>query len=54
MPMNPSENLKMLGLALPFAGIVWKWLRRHHDRFVGPPPKVADKQGIVHEVRAGR
>lgn len=52
--MHFSDDLKLLGLALPFAGMAWKWLRSHNDRTVGPPPPVPDDKHIADLVRSDK
>ncbi len=55
--MAIDEDVKLIGIALPLAVVVFKWLRNHNDRTLTPPspPKSpADDGDIEQLLRAGR
>jgi hypothetical protein len=55
--MNLNDDLTWIGIALPIAGMAFKWLRNHNDHTLTPPsaPNAPTRDiGIEALVRQGR
>ena len=55
--MNLPDELKLIGLGIPLALVVLRWLRSHNDRELSPPSKQqrpVDDGDIEQLVRADR